>query len=147
MIKIEHLKVRFGQVDVLKDINIDIGKGEVIALIGPSGTGKSTFLRCLNFLIKPTQGKITIDGFTIDAKTASKKDIYKIRQKTAMVFQNYNLLKNKTAFQNIMEPMITVQKKSKKEAEEIALDLIKKVGLLEKKMHIQERCQVVSSKE
>lgn len=133
MIKIEHLKIRFGEVDVLKDINLDIDKGEVIALIGPSGTGKSTFLRCLNFLVKPTEGRITIDGFTIDAKTASKKDIYKIRQKTAMVFQNYNLLKNKTAIQNIMEPMITVQKKRKKEAEEIALDLIKKVGLLEKR--------------
>ncbi len=133
MIKIEHLKVRFGQVDVLKDINIDIGTGEVVALIGPSGTGKSTFLRCLNFLVKPTEGKITIDGFTIDAKIASNKDIYKIRQKTAMVFQNYNLLKNKTALQNIMEPMVTVQKKNKKEAEEIALDLIKKVGLLEKR--------------
>ncbi|AJD32242.1 amino acid ABC transporter ATP-binding protein [Clostridium sporogenes] len=133
MIKIEHLKMQFEQVVILKDISIEIGDGEVVAIIGPSGTGKSTFLRCLNFLVKPTEGKITIDGFTVDAKTASKKDIHELWQKTAMVFQNYNLLKNKTAIQNIMEPMITVQKKTKKEAEEIAIDLIKKVGLLEKR--------------
>ncbi|WP_434303607.1 amino acid ABC transporter ATP-binding protein [Clostridium botulinum] len=133
MIKIEHLKMQFEQAVILKDISIQIGHGEVVAIIGPSGTGKSTFLRCLNFLVKPTEGKITIDGFTVDAKTASKKDIHELRQKTAMVFQNYNLLKNKTAIQNIMEPMITVQKKTKKEAEEIAIDLIKKVGLLEKR--------------
>ncbi|TCO77917.1 amino acid ABC transporter ATP-binding protein [Marinisporobacter balticus] len=133
MIKIEHLKMQFGELIILKDINIEVSKGEVVALIGPSGTGKSTFLRCLNFLVKPTEGKITIDGFTVDAKTASKKDIHVLRQKTAMVFQNYNLLKNKTAIQNVMEPMITVQKKSKEEAEEIAIDLLKKVGLLEKR--------------
>ncbi len=133
MIKIEHLKMQFDEFVILKDISIEIGKGEVVALIGPSGTGKSTFLRCLNFLVKPTEGKITIDGLTVDAKTASKKDIHKLRQKTSMVFQNYNLLKNKTAIQNIMEPMITVQKKSKKEAEEIAIDLLGKVGLLEKR--------------
>ncbi|AKN29343.1 amino acid ABC transporter ATP-binding protein [Clostridium carboxidivorans P7] len=133
MIKIEHLKMQFGQSVILKDINIEIEKGEVIVLIGPSGTGKSTFLRCLNFLVKPTEGKITIDDFTVDAKSASKKDIYRLRQKTSMVFQNYNLLKNKTAIQNIMEPMVTVQKKSKKEAEEIAVALLKKVGLLEKR--------------
>ncbi|CAB1262827.1 putative sulfur aminoacid ABC transporter (ATP-binding protein) [Clostridiaceae bacterium BL-3] len=133
MIKVEHLKVQFGQSVVLKDINIEIDKGEVVVLIGPSGTGKSTFLRCLNFLVRPTEGRITIDGFTVNAKIASRKDIYQLRLKTSMVFQNYNLLKNKTALRNIMEPMVTVQKKSKDKAEKIALDLIKKVGLLEKK--------------
>ncbi|TWH47218.1 amino acid ABC transporter ATP-binding protein [Sporomusa sp. KB1] len=133
MITIEHLKVQFGQLVVLKDINVQIDDGEVVVLIGPSGTGKSTFLRCLNFLVRPAEGKITIDGFSIDARTASKREIDCMRLKTSMVFQNYNLLKNKTAIQNIMEPMVTVQKKSKKEAEEVAVNLLKKVGLLQKK--------------
>jgi putative amino-acid transport system ATP-binding protein len=90
-------------------------------------------LRCINFLTKPTAGKIIIDGFTVDSQNSTKKDILELRQKTAMVFQNYNLLKNKTAIANIMEPLIIVQKKHKKEAEEIAINLLKKVGLLEKR--------------
>ncbi|SNS67778.1 amino acid ABC transporter ATP-binding protein, PAAT family [Anaerovirgula multivorans] len=133
MIKIEHLKAQFGEQIILKDINMQVSEGEVVVIIGPSGSGKSTFLRCFNFLVRPTEGNVTIDDFTIDVKTASKKDIHVLRQKTAMVFQNYNLLKNKTAIQNIMEPMITVQKKSKEEAEKIAIDLLKKVTLLEKR--------------
>ncbi|WP_371363718.1 putative amino-acid import ATP-binding protein YxeO [Sporomusa rhizae] len=133
MITIEHLKVQFGELVVLKDINVQIADGEVVVLIGPSGSGKSTFLRCLNFLVRPAEGKITIDGFSVDARTASKRECDHLRLKTSMVFQNYNLLKNKTAIQNIMEPMVTVQKKSKKEAEEVAVNLLKKVGLLQKK--------------
>ncbi|MCR1953360.1 amino acid ABC transporter ATP-binding protein [Clostridioides mangenotii] len=133
MISIKNLNKRFGDLVVLKDITLDIKEGEVVALIGPSGTGKSTLLRCLNYLTEPTEGVITIDGFTIDVKTATKKDIYNLRKKTAMVFQNYNLLNNKTALQNIMEPMITVQKKPKKESEKTALDILDKVGLLDKK--------------
>lgn len=133
MISIKNLNKRFGDLVVLKDITLDIEEGEVVALIGPSGTGKSTLLRCLNYLTEPTEGVITIDGFTIDVKTATKKDIYNLRKKTAMVFQNYNLLNNKTALQNIMEPMITVQKKSRKESEKTALDILDKVGLLDKK--------------
>ena len=133
MIKIEHLKKQFEEHVVLKDITIEIGKGEIVALIGPSGSGKSTLLRCLNFLVRPTEGKITIDTLSVDAKTVSKKDIHSLRQKTAMVFQNYNLLKNKTAIQNIMEPMVTVQKKKKKEAEKIALGLLEKMDLIEKR--------------
>lgn len=133
MIKIEHLKKQFEGHVILKDINLEIAKGEIVALIGPSGTGKSTLLRCLNYLVRPTEGKITIDSLSVDAKTVSKKDIHALRQKTAMVFQNYNLLKNKTAIQNIMEPMVTVQKKNKKEAERIALDLLEKVNLIEKR--------------
>lgn len=133
MIKIEHLKKQFKEHLVLKDINLEIGKGEIVALIGPSGSGKSTLLRCLNFLVRPTEGKITIDALSVDAGTVSKKEIHALRQKTAMVFQNYNLLKNKTAIQNIMEPMVTVQKKKKKEAEKVALELLEKVNLLEKR--------------
>ena len=132
MIRIEHLKMKYGDFEVLKDISLEIADGEVVAIIGPSGTGKSTLLRCLNFLAKPSAGKITIGNFQIDAAHATRKEIYQLRQKTAMVFQNYNLLKNKTAIQNVMEPMVVVQKKDKKEAEEIAVQLLRKVGMEEK---------------
>lgn len=133
MITIEHLKVQFGETVVLKNVDIQIANGEVVALIGPSGSGKSTFLRCLNFLVRPVEGKITLDGVVVDAKTVSKREIDRMRLKTAMVFQNYNLLKNKTAIQNIMEPMVTVQKMNKKEAEAVAVSLLGKVGLLHKR--------------
>jgi len=133
MITIEHLKVQFGETVVLKNVDIQIANGEVVVLIGPSGSGKSTFLRCLNFLVRPVEGKITLDGVVVDAKTVSKREIDRMRLKTAMVFQNYNLLKNKTAIQNIMEPMVTVQRMNKKEAEAVAVSLLEKVGLLHKR--------------
>lgn len=133
MIQIKDLKVKFEKTEVLKGINLNIKKGEVVALIGPSGTGKSTLLRCLNYLTKPTSGTITIDNFTLDTEKVTNKDIHNLRRKTAMVFQNYNLLKNKTAIENIMEPMITVQKINKKQAYDEAMKLIDKVGLRDKK--------------
>ena len=133
MIQIKDLKVKFEKTEVLKGINLNIKKGEVVALIGPSGTGKSTLLRCLNYLTKPTSGTITIDNFTLDTEKVTNKDIHNLRRKTAMVFQNYNLLKNKTAIENIMEPMITVQKINKKQAYDKAMKLIDKVGLRYKK--------------
>ena len=133
MITIEDLKVKFGENLVLKNINIQIADGEVVVLIGPSGSGKSTLLRCLNFLVRPVEGRITVDGAQVDVKMVSKREIDRIRLKTAMVFQNYNLLKNKTAIENIMEPMVTVQKMKKKEAEAVAVDLLEKVGLLHKR--------------
>lgn len=133
LIKLEGLRVSFGELTVLKNIFLEVNKGEIVALIGPSGAGKSTLLRCINFLTMPVGGKITVNGFTIDSQKASKKDILKLRKKTAMVFQTYNLLKNKTAIQNIMEPLVIVQQKEKKEAKSSALNLLKKVGLLEKR--------------
>lgn len=133
MIKIENLKVSFGELNVLKNISLNINKGEVIALIGPSGAGKSTLLRCINFLTKPTAGRVIVDGFVFDSEKYTKQDILKLRKKTAMVFQNYNLLKNKTALENIMEPLIIVQKKQKKEAKKTASNLLAKVGLIDKR--------------
>ncbi|RXJ88105.1 amino acid ABC transporter ATP-binding protein [Arcobacter sp. CECT 8985] len=131
MVQVKHLNINFADKQVLKDINLNIKKGEVVALIGPSGSGKSTLLRCLNFLVKPTSGVISIDDITVNAEKVLKKDIFKLRQKTAMIFQNYNLLKNMTAIENIMEPMITVQKIPKEKAERVAIDLLKRVGLLD----------------
>lgn len=134
LVKIEHLYKEFdSNTKVLNDINLTINKNEVIAILGPSGTGKSTLLRCLNYLTEPTKGLITIDGVTVDAKNHTKRDVIELRKHTSMVFQSYNLFKNKTALENVMEALTQVQKKSKKEAEEIALHLLGKVGMLERK--------------
>ena len=105
---------------------------KVLAVIGPSGTGKSTLLRCINYLEKPAEGMITIDDVLLDVKSAKKDDIYRLREQTAMVFQNYNLFKNKTALENIMEPMVSVQGMSKLLAKEKATEILESIGLLEK---------------
>lgn len=133
MLKLVNLKKSFGNNVVLEDINLDVSKGEVIAVIGPSGTGKSTLLRCINYLEKPDSGLIEIAGNKIDFSDVTKKDIKKLRTHTSMVFQTYNLFKNKTAVENVMEPMITVQKINKKEALKKAEEYLKQVGMLEKK--------------
>ena len=133
MIEIKGLKKSFGDLAVLKGIDLQVDKGEVVAIIGPSGTGKSTLLRCINLLERPSEGTIRIGDFTWDAKSHTRGDVYQLRAKTAMVFQNYNLFKNKTALQNIMEPMLVVQKMNTAEAEQQALAILKKVGLEEKR--------------
>lgn len=134
MVEIQHLSKTFdGKTVVLKDINLQIKKNEVVAVLGPSGTGKSTMLRCLNYLTIPTEGVITIGSATVDAAHHTKKEVLELRKHSSMVFQNYNLFKNKTAQQNVTEALVTVQKKSKEEANEIALTLLKKVGMLDRK--------------
>lgn len=134
MVKIEHLYKEFDEnTQVLKDINLTINKNEVIAILGPSGTGKSTLLRCLNYLTVPTKGIIEIGDVRIDAENHTKKDVIELRKHSSMVFQSYNLFKNKTALENVMEALVVVQKKSKDEAEKIALKLLEKVGMLERK--------------
>jgi len=132
MIKTQNITKKFGRQDVLKGIDIQVNQGEIVSILGPSGSGKTTLLRCLNYLERPDEGHISIGDVAIDAKKASKKDITLLRKKSAMVFQSYHLFQHKTAVQNIMEGLIVVQKKKLKEAKEIALDLLKKVGLLEK---------------
>lgn len=133
MLTIKGLKKNYGSLEVLKGIDLTVKNGEVVSVIGPSGTGKSTLLRCINYLEKPTEGKITIDDLTVDSINHTRADLHKLRSKTSMVFQNYNLFKNKTALQNIMEPMTQVQKISKAMAQEEALKILKLVGLLDKK--------------
>lgn len=129
MIKVEHLSKTFGDLTVLKDVTTEIKKGEVISIIGPSGTGKSTFLRCLNLLERPTSGNIWIDDESIlDPKT----DINKIRQKMGMVFQNFNLFEHLTVLDNLMIGPIKLLNKSKEEAEKRAMDLLLQVGLAAK---------------
>jgi polar amino acid transport system ATP-binding protein len=129
MIQVEHLSKRFGDLVVLKDISIEIKTGEVIAIIGPSGTGKSTFLRCLNLLDQPSGGSITVDGVNIlDAKA----DVPKIRQKMNMVFQSFNLFSHLSVLDNLTIGPIKLRGMSRKEAELKAVDLLKLVGLAEK---------------
>ncbi len=129
MIKVEHLSKKFGDLTVLKDITVEIRQGEVISIIGPSGTGKSTFLRCLNLLEQPSGGAITIDGVDIMAK---KADVPKVRQKMNMVFQSFNLFAHLTALENLTIGQIKLLGMSKKDAEEKSLGLLKLVGLAEK---------------
>ncbi|AIY85116.1 amino acid ABC transporter ATP-binding protein [Clostridium baratii] len=133
MIKVSNLKKQFNGIDVLKDISIDVKSGEVVVILGPSGSGKSTFLRCLNYLEKPDGGTIEIGDAKIVAPKVSKKDIHNLRKQSAMVFQHYNLFNNKTVLQNVTEALIVVKKLNKDEANKIALDALKKVGMLDKK--------------
>lgn len=133
VIEIENLSKAFGDQKVLEDINLTIKDNEIVAIIGPSGTGKSTFLRTLNYLNEPTTGKITVGDATVDAQSYSKSQVQKLRMQSSMVFQNYNLFKNMTALENVMESLVTVRNISKKEARETALEQLEKVGLLERK--------------
>lgn len=132
MLKISQLTKSFGGLQILRGVNLTLDTGKVMAVIGPSGTGKSTLLRCINFLERPDSGVIEIDGIKVDASRARSSEIYSLRRKTSMVFQNYNLFRNMTALENVMEPMITVQKSSREKAESRALELLAKVGLSDK---------------
>ena len=130
LIEIEHLSKNFpGGTEVLKDISLEIHKGDIVAIIGPSGTGKSTLLRCLNYLTVPSEGKIRIGECTVDAKSHTKEEVYALRRKSSMVFQQFNLFKNKTALENVMEALTKVQKMPKAEAEEISKNLLEQVGM------------------
>jgi len=130
VIRIERLNKHFGDKHVLKDINLEIEKGEVVALIGPSGSGKSTLIRCIDYLEEPTSGSIYIDGKDI---TKAGKDIDKIRQSIGMVFQHFNLFPHKTVLENITLAPVLTGKLSKNEAEKKAIELLKTMDLLDKK--------------
>ena len=129
MINVKNLHKCFGSNEVLKGINENIKKGEVAVVIGPSGSGKSTFLRCLNLLEVPTDGEIIFEDKNITDKNTN---INEIREKMGMVFQQFNLFPHKTVLNNLTIAPINVKNKSKAEAEEKAMDLLKKVGLLDK---------------
>lgn len=132
MINVKGLKKKFNELTVLNGIDIVVERGQVLAIIGPSGSGKSTFLRCLNFLEQPDAGLIEIGEAALNAENHTNKEVQQLRQQTAMVFQNYNLFRNKTVLQNVTESLIIAEKMPKVQAEAIALDLLTKVGLKEK---------------
>lgn len=129
MIVVEHLRKEFPNVTPLKDVCTEINKGEVISIIGPSGTGKSTFLRCLNQLEVPTSGKIIVDGKDI---TSGDNDITKVRRKMGMVFQSFNLFANLNILDNVTTAPINILKMPRDEAEKKAKELLQRVGMLEK---------------
>ena len=129
MINIRGLKKSFGDLEVLIGIDIDIHKGEVLVIIGASGCGKSTFLRCINHLEAPTSGTITLDGVDL---TSPKTDINKQRQKMMMVFQQFNLFPHKTILQNLTIGPIKLKKQPKTEAEKNAMGILKRIGLEDK---------------
>ncbi|PCG21056.1 amino acid ABC transporter ATP-binding protein [Brachyspira sp. G79] len=130
MIKIRNLHKKFGKLEVLKGIDVDVKKGEIIAIIGPSGSGKSTFLRCINRLEEPSEGDIIINGKNIMDKDT---DINLMRQELGMVFQHFNLFPHKTVMKNITLAPMKVKKISKENAEKKSIELLEKVGLVDKK--------------
>lgn len=129
MLTISKLKKRFGNNEVLKDIKLGVKQGEVIAIIGPSGSGKSTLLRCINYLEEPDDGIIQLEEIKLNAKTASKKQINTLVKKSSMVFQHYNLFKNKTVLENVTEGLIITKKMKKTAAVETGRKILERVGL------------------
>ena len=135
MISIKNLTKEFSGQKVLDGIDIDIEKGEVVALVGASGAGKSTILRCLNYLEQPDSGTIAIDDFKVDFGTITKEQILTLRRKLAMVFQQFNLFERRTALDNVKEGLKIVKKLSDEEATKIAKEELAKVGLSNRENH------------
>ncbi|MBQ7390154.1 MAG: amino acid ABC transporter ATP-binding protein [Clostridia bacterium] len=126
VIKLSHLEKSFGKNAVLRDINLEVSRGEVISIIGSSGSGKSTMLRCINLLETPSGGEILYEGKNIQEKSVK---LTEYRSKVAMVFQQFNLFNNMTALDNCVKPQMIVLKRTKEEATRIALEYIEKVGM------------------
>lgn len=129
MLQISNLTKKFGSISVLKGINLDVNEGEVVSIIGPSGTGKSTLLRCINYLEEPTSGSITIDKLCITPENQTKRKLYEFRRKTAMIFQDHSLFENKTVLENITLPLTVACGFSKADAKEKAMVILKSIGL------------------
>ena len=132
MLEIKDLHKAFGTLEVLKGVSLNVDKGDVVAILGPSGSGKTTLLRCVNFLETADRGELIFDGEHFSLHGASKKDIARLRKKTAFVFQNYNLFRNKTALQNVTEGLIVARKMPKEQARDIGMRMLEKVGLADR---------------
>lgn len=135
MMRISNLSKSFSGQLVLNNLSLEIQKGEVVALIGSSGAGKSTFLRSLNYLEQPDSGTIAIDDFTVDFSKISKEEILTLRRKLAMVFQQFNLFERRTALDNVKERLLVVKKLSDREATTLAKEELAKVGLSDRENH------------
>ena len=132
MLKITNLTKEFDNNVVLDNIDLEVKKGEVVAIIGPSGTGKSTLLRCMNLLERANEGQLHIGDVKVNLNNLSKKDILSVRRKSAMVFQNYNLFNNKTVIENVMEALVVVKKMKAEDARKIAIVKLALVGLADR---------------
>ena len=132
MLGVKNLHKSFGSNQVLKGIDFNVDEGEVIAIIGSSGSGKTTLLRCMAFLEQADDGIFTFDDLSKDIRTISKKEIKEIRMKMAFVFQSFNLFRNMTALQNVMEGLTVARKVSKEEAKKRSLEMLEKVGMLDR---------------
>ena len=129
MLELRNIKLSYGNTQVLNGVDLSVNRGDVVSIIGPSGTGKTTLLKCINYLVKPTSGTIAFDQIRMDYAKVDKGAIQAIRCRTAMVFQQFNVFKNMTVLQNVMDPLVVVQRKSEQEARQIALQELEKVGL------------------
>jgi len=129
MLELSDIKLSYGENPILKGVNLSVNKGDVVSIIGPSGTGKTTLLRCINYLAKPNSGTIKLDNIRMDYQKPDKAAIQNIRLRTAMVFQQFNVFKNMTVLQNVMDPLVVIQKKTKQQARDIAVQELERVGL------------------
>ena len=129
MLEIRNLRKAFGPLQVLRGIDLDVNKGDVVAILGSSGSGKTTMLRCLNFLERADAGTMDFDGRRIELHRATHAEVNALRRRTGFVFQNYNLFANKTALQNVTEGLIIARKMPRRTAEELAHAQLVKVGM------------------
>ena len=135
MVELKNIRKKLGGVDILNGVDLSVEEGEVVVILGPSGSGKTTLLRTINFLGPADAGTITVDGLTVDSQKHHHKETLALRRTTGMVFQNYNLFRNKTALQNVTEGLIVARKMKKAEAEAIGRKLLDKVGLSDRCDH------------
>ena len=135
MLEIRNIQKSFGSLEVLKGIDLTVEKGDVVAIIGPSGSGKTTLLRCMNFLENAGNGTMVFDQDHFEMGRISKKEIARLRKKTAFVFQNYNLFRNRTALENVTEGLIVGRKMPKAQAVIKARQALEKVGMLDRENH------------
>ena len=129
MLELKDIRLSYGNAQILNGVDLSVNRGDVVSIIGPSGTGKTTLLKCINSLVTPSSGTIAFDQIRMDYQRPDKTAIQAIRRRTAMVFQQFNVFKNMTVIENVMDPLVVVQRKSKDEAREIALQELERVGL------------------
>ena len=132
MLEVKNIHKKFGSNEVLKGVDFKVEKGSVIAVLGNSGSGKTTLLRCISFLEQADKGEITFDDFHKDITAVTRKEIRQLRMKMGFVFQGYNLFRNKTALDNVLEGLTIARKNSPEEAKKKAMEMLKRVGLAEK---------------